>query len=114
MELSANWVKESNGLFYRLSVIDCSEIECTGVYIIFNQDRVIKVGQGDVGARLACHQCDLCITQHSKVYSPLYVTWAQLPIKYLDGAEVFLANYYRPIVGERFPNVQPIRVNLPA
>lgn len=113
MELLKSWVKESNGLFYRLSVIDCSGIDCTGVYIIFNHQHVVKIGQGDIGSRLSCHQHDFSITQHSNAYFPLYVTWTQLPIKYLDGVEVFLGNWYRPIVGERFPDVQPIRINLP-
>jgi hypothetical protein len=43
----------------------------------------------------------------------LFVTWATLDRKYRDGVEAFLAKKLNPIAGDRFPNRQPIQVNLP-
>ena len=73
--------------------------------------RVVRVGQGNIAERLACHKQDTSIT----AYSPygLYVTWAEVPAGYLDGVERHLAESWTPLVGDRFPNVHPIAVNSP-
>lgn len=84
-----------------------------GVYVIWHTGtpaRVVRVGQGIVRERLAAHQGDPEITSYT-AHGDLRVTWA--PQHQLDGVEAFLAQRYQPLVGERFPNVTPIPVNLP-
>ena len=41
------------------------------------------------------------------------VTWAVVPAHQLDGVERYLADTYQPIEGDRFPDVEPLVVNLP-
>ena len=89
--------------------------DLVGVYVIWHTGtpaRVVRVGQGIVRERLAVHQEDPEIVSYS-AHGDLKVTWAAVPQHQLNGVEVFLAQHYRPLVGERFPNVNPIAVNLP-
>jgi hypothetical protein len=81
-----------------------------GVYVIWEGNgRVIRVGQGKVKDRLAAHRRDQAIT----AYNNLYTTWAPVISQYRDGVERYLANVLKPLVGDAFPNAQPIAVNLP-
>lgn len=81
-----------------------------GVYIIFRTDgRVIRVGQGIIKDRLEAHRNDPKIT----AYSNLIVTWANVGKSYCDGVERYLAEILNPAVGDAFPDVAPVSVNLP-
>ncbi|HCM81891.1 MAG: hypothetical protein UW22_C0002G0008 [Candidatus Gottesmanbacteria bacterium GW2011_GWB1_44_11c] len=86
-----------------------------GVYIVWysgpSEARVIRIGQGHIGTRLKEHRVNPEITRYS--YSgQLKVTWAIVIEEYRDGIEAFLFDSYKPLVGERSPDVQPIPVNL--
>ena len=86
-----------------------------GVYVIWHSGtpgRVVRVGQGDVAARLYVHQSDPKILAY-KANGVLLVTWAEVP-KQADrhGIERFLANHYGPLIGDAWPDVTPIPVNL--
>jgi hypothetical protein len=86
-----------------------------GVYIIWhegNPGRVVRVGQGDIGDRLGKHRNDSKVTQYAK-HGTLRVTWASVPLNQRDGVEKYLADTWRPLVGDAFPNVLPIAVNSP-
>lgn len=86
-----------------------------GVYVIWhagNPSRVVRVGQGDVGARLAAHRQDQAILAYGR-YGVLYATWAAVPVGLRDGVERHLAERWVPLVGDRFPNAAPIAVNDP-
>jgi hypothetical protein len=81
-----------------------------GVYIIFRTDgHVIRVGQGIIKDRLAAHRNDSKITTCGN----LLVTWAEVQRSYRDGVERYLAEVLKPTVGDAFPDVVPIPVNLP-
>ena len=85
-----------------------------GVYIIWHGGQnpaTVRVGQGFIRDRLAEHKQDPEIL----VYQPytLYVTWAQVAANQRDGVERYLAETLKPNVGGRFPDVNPIQVNLP-
>lgn len=85
-----------------------------GVYVIWHggdSPETVRVGQGNIAERLAAHRQD----QEVQAYADqtLYVTWASVPPVLQDGVEVFLGSRLNPLVGERFPNVAPISVNLP-
>ena len=81
-----------------------------GVYIIWNNDTVVRVGSGIIRDRIAAHREDEEIT----AYNNLVVTWARVNANQMEGVEKYLADRYNPAVGERFPDRTPISVNLPA
>ena len=90
--------------------------ERKGVYIIWhegNPGRVVRVGQGDLAGRLEAHRNDSEILQYAK-RGTLRVTWAIVPHQgQRNGIERYLADYWKPLIGEHFPNVAPIAVNSP-
>ncbi|MEQ8397892.1 hypothetical protein [Thalassobaculum sp.] len=100
-------------IWFQLDALLCSKISALGVYIIWRNGRWIRVGQGDIGDRLSDHQNDPEITAHRQ-FGTLYATWATAPAVLMDGIERYLAEQIQPAVGQRFPDVPPVRVNLPA
>ena len=94
-----------------LNLADSHFENLTGVYVIWQGNgSVIRVGQGVIRDRLSQHRQD----QQIIAYPNLLVTWAKVSDYYLlDGVERYLANMFNPKIGDRFPNVDPIEVNLP-
>lgn len=80
-----------------------------GVYIIWSNTTIVRVGSGIIKDRIADHRNDPLITK----YSELRVTWAKVNANQMEGVEKFLADQLSPTVGERFPNRAAIEVNLP-
>ena len=82
-----------------------------GVYIIWQGGGpIIRIGQGIIRDRLSAHRKDEAITS----YGNLFVTWVAVSSSFSrDGVERYLADRLSPIVGDGFPNVVPIEVNLP-
>lgn len=97
-----------------LMTVKLANVTANGVYIIWhggNPSKVVRVGQGDIAARLAAHRKDAAILK----YEPkgLFVTWAAVPAAQQDGVERYLADQWSPLVGDAFPDVHPIAVNSP-
>jgi hypothetical protein len=89
--------------------------EVGGVYIIWhngNPGRVVRIGQGKIKDRLCAHRDDNEILAY-KSNGALRVTWAAVPFAQRDGVENYLAAKWTPLVGEQFPDVEPIAVNSP-
>ena len=89
--------------------------EPRGVYMIWhegNPGRVVYVGQGDISARIETHRLDPRITQYESD-GTLRVTWATVPAWQRDGVERYLADQWNPLVGDVFPDADPIPVNSP-
>ena len=91
--------------------------DAVGVYIIWRSGgtenpATVRVGQGDIAARLRNHRTDDAVLQHA-ADGRLYVTWASVGLFFRDGVERYLGNQLQPLVGEAFPDVAPIQVNLP-
>lgn len=113
-----DWVKNTtNGQYFDFLRLDLNSAYFNGregVYVIWyaspSEARVIRVGQGNIGERLKEHISNWQITQFSKS-GQLKVTWALVPKIMQDGIEAFLFDYYRPLVGERTPSVNPVKVN---
>jgi hypothetical protein len=85
-----------------------------GVYIIWHggkQPATVRIGQGVIKDRLSNHRSEQEILAFSNL--GLLVTWAQTNKQELDGIERYLAESLNPKVGDRFPTVYPIQVNLP-
>jgi hypothetical protein len=109
------WIKSTNGTWLPFDRVNLSGIKTTGVYVIWHGGQnpwTVRVGQGDIVDRITTHRADQKILAY-RSYGGLWVTWAEVSIRYLDGIERYLGNQLRPLVGEKFPDVSPIPVNLP-
>jgi hypothetical protein len=111
------WVKDTANQWLELQTFDLSTVNAlaAGVYVIWHvghPGRVVKVGQGFIYDRLTAHRNDASITAYSR-FGQLCVTWAIVPAVQRDGVERYLGDYYKPLVGDRFPDAAPIAVNLP-
>jgi predicted GIY-YIG superfamily endonuclease len=87
-----------------------------GVYIIWHEGkpgRVVRLGQtGDIADRLGKHRNDKAITAYRQD-GTLRVTWATVPAQQRDAVERYLADKWPPLVGDAFPDVEPLAVNSP-
>lgn len=113
--LQVSWVKCQSGDWCNFNSVKLNDVNTKGAYIIWhagNPGRVVRVGQGDIAARIAAHRNDPKITQHAK-NGTLYVTWASVSAQNLDGVERYLADTWSPLVGDAFPDSAPIAVNSP-
>ncbi|MDR3628057.1 MAG: hypothetical protein P4L45_14535 [Ignavibacteriaceae bacterium] len=85
-----------------------------GVYIIWhggNDAWTVRVGQGFIRDRLRDHRSNQEIQHYSNLI--LYVTWASVPFEQRNGVEKYLSDVLKPKIGERFPDITPININLP-
>jgi hypothetical protein len=113
--IKLTWAKQPNGDWYTLEGFDFSKITTVGVYFIWcegNPSTNVRPGQGIIGARITAHKADPKIMRH-KTTGTMRVTWAAVPAHQLDRVERYLADMYQPIEGDRFPDVEPLAVNLP-
>lgn len=115
--ISVTWMKcGCDGHWCDLELLDLQTITArNGVYVIWNggnPSRVVRIGQGDIAARLGAHRRDPAILAYRR-YGRLRVTWASVPAHQLDGVERYLANTWSPLIGDAFPDVAPLAVNSP-
>lgn len=113
--MNVNWIKSKAGTWLDFENFTLPVDVGIGVYIIWykgNPGRVVYIGQGNIADRLRAHRNRSDILRFQK-NGRLLVTWAELPSKYLDGVERYLANQYRPLVGDAYPDVVPVLVNSP-
>jgi hypothetical protein len=113
--LTVNWVKCHTNVWCSFDQLELSKVKEIGVYIIWyegNPGSVIRIGQGDVAARIGVHRNDSAVTAY-RTSGTLRVTWASVPAAQRNGVEKFLADHYRPLIGDAFPAVPAIAVNLP-
>lgn len=106
-----------DGHWCSLENLDLGSITASdGVYIIWHQGnpaKVVRVGQGNIAARLGRHRADPEILAY-RDYGKLRVTWASVARKAdRDGIEKYLAQQWAPLVGDAFPVADPIPVNSP-
>lgn len=86
-----------------------------GVYVIWYASpaiaKVIRVGSGNISERLKEHRSNPEITKFSNM-GQLKVTW--ITVNQIDtlGIEKYLSRVYSPLVGDRFPDIPEILVNL--
>lgn len=113
--IELHWYKSQAGSWLPFETVRLAGKTDFGCYIIWHAGqpgRVVRVGQGDIASRLYAHQNDREITAYSR-FGTLCVTWAVVSPRLVDGVERYLAEYWKPLVGDRFPNVTPIAVNSP-
>ena len=113
--IKLSWIKSTTNTWLPLATVNLANVATRGVYIIWhagNPGRVVRVGQGAIADRLCSHRGDSQIMQYA-AYGKLMVTWASVSAAQIDGVERHLADYWKPLVGDRHPNVAPIAVNSP-
>ncbi len=111
--LKVRWVECQKG-WCSFEGVDLEDVTAHGVYIIWyngNPGRVVRLGQGDIADRLKKHRRDKKILAYQE--QGLLVTWAKVPARDRDGVERYLADHYPPLIGDAFPDVEPIAVNSP-
>ena len=111
--MQLGWVR-CGGQPCKFETVNLTNVTDHGVYVIWYRGepgRVVRVGQGDVAARLREHRQDQDILAYR--HQGLLVTWARVRPEHRGGVERYLANSYPPLTGGRFPNAQPIEVNAP-
>jgi hypothetical protein len=116
-KLSVKWMVCGDDKHWcSLKALNLDAASENGVYIIWhegNPGKVVRVGQGaPVGNRLSAHRNDDEILAYAQK-GALRVTWAAVPAAQRDGVERYLADRFRPLVGDAFPDVDPIEVNSP-
>ena len=114
--MNLSWVQYANGTGWcSFDNVDLSGVTAVGVYIIWhegNPGRVVRLGQGTIADRIKAHRNDAKITTYRKS-GMLRVTWAEVSRDQLDGVERYLADRWKPLVGDAFPIARPIAVNSP-
>jgi len=113
--ISLHWRKPAGNGWYALDSINTSAIDTVGLFIIWHDGdpgRVIRVSQGDVGRQLQLEQISPQVLKF-RIFGELRVTWAAVPAPLRDGIERYLANLFRPQVGERYPLTLPLAANAP-
>ena len=103
------WLTSTSGLWCSLTTLNLDSVDVTGVYVIWGM-RTVYVGQGVVRDRLAQHLRDQRIMADPNLLVTCAAVWSQAD---RDGIERYLANVLDPAVGDGWPDVTPIPVNLP-
>lgn len=117
---SLKWIKckdsvEDELIWCNLERVNLKTVTATGVYIIWhegNPSRVVRIGQGNIADRLSAHRNNDEILLYKK-FGALRVTWAAVVGSQMDGVERYLADHWVPLVGDAFPDADPIEVNSP-
>ena len=113
--MQVSWIKSTRNEWLNFETFNLDPVTAGGVYMIWHggaTPRVVRLGQGDIKSRLSAHRNDPLITKH-RASGLLMVTWASVPAAQRDGVELYLADQWRPLVGDAFPDCQPIAVNSP-
>ena len=115
MEL--NWMKCVGDVWCKLNAVNLDHRHfdgLEGVYVIWHGGTaasVVYVGQGMIRDRLREHRRDESIQEFKEF--DLYVTWARVDQTKRDGVERYLADFWKPLVGDRHPDAKPLAVNSP-
>ncbi len=115
--MQVTWNRCESHIWCKLNEVDLNNSHfdnMAGVYVIWhggNNPKTVRVGQGLIKDRIAAHRVGHEVQAYKQ--HGLFVTWTTVPWNSRNGVEAFLAQNFDPIVGERFPNVTPIPVNLP-
>lgn len=110
------WAKSIDNKWINLSSIDLTNLHATGVYIIWHggeTPRIVRVGQGNIAARLAAHRLNHQIMRYVQS-GPMMVTWAEIADQSVrDGVETHLAMQFAPLIKDKVPEVAPLVANSP-
>lgn len=110
------WMKSIDGKWLNLEKLDLTNVHSVGVYMVWHggsNPRIVRVGQGNIAARLTAHRLNHQIMRFSG-YGALMVTWAEVADENTRlGIERYMANQFKPIIKDRLPEVYPLMANSP-
>lgn len=111
-----HWAKSIDNKWLNFEKLDITHIHAVGVYIVWHGGEnpgVVRVGQGNIAARLAGHRMNHQIMRYNQ-RGPLMVTWAEIaePGR-RDGIESYLVQHFAPLVRDRLPEARPIAASSP-
>ncbi len=110
------WAKSIDNKWLNLSNLDVTNLHATGVYVIWHggqNPRVVRVGQGNIAARLAAHRLNHQIMRFTDS-GPMMVTWAEVENQITrDGIETYLIKQFSPMIKDQTPDATPIPVSSP-
>jgi len=112
------WEKCKRGAWCILSELDLyhehfNDIE--GVYVIWQGEEnpvALRAGQGLIRECLARERNDKDLLAYREQHE-LYVTWAEVNPRFCDGVLRYVSEALKPELENSYPDVSPIRVNLP-
>ena len=111
-----HWIKSIDNKWLNFNQLDLTHIHAVGVYVIWHggeNPQIVRVGQGNVAARLTAHRMNHQITRFG-MRGPLMVTWAEIPDQAMrDGIEAYLINQFNPLIRDQMPEVAPIAARSP-
>ena len=112
------WVKQGYEKWHQLNGLseDIESLRHNGVYIIWyfdehNTARTVKVGKGNLWERLEDDRRSPEVENY--VHRDLHVTWALLPVGYIDSVAASLIEKLQPFVGKQRSGDTGIFVGLP-
>jgi hypothetical protein len=113
LKMSIDWIKSpQTDKWYKFSELNLEHSQfhnLTGIYVLRSGAYVVKLGYGNLRTRLKQDKKDLKIM----AFPNLEVTWGEVKQDYQKGIERFLDEFYKPFIGTRFYDDEPIIVNLP-
>lgn len=114
--LGVEWHQTDDGHWRSLMNLDLRDpdLDDEGVYVIWHggqEPAVVYVGSGNIAERLRAHLSEGRIMLYAGL--GLGVTWAAVPSEQQRGVERFLVEQLDPAAGGRYPNDEPVTVNLP-
>ena len=109
--LNLQWVKCENKVwcsFNNLNITHEYFNDLKGVYIIWSNNKVIRIGSGIIRNRIIDHRTNVEIIK----YHDLKVTWARVNANQMEGVEKYLADTLNKGVGERLKERTTIKEKL--
>ncbi len=112
------WEKCKKGTWCTLSELDLDHEhfnDMVGVYVIWQGEEnsvALRVGQGLIRESLVRERNNEDLLAYREQHE-LYVTWAEVNPRFRDGVLRYVSEALKPQLGKSYPNVRPIRVNLP-
>lgn len=119
LPMKVAWLsKDANGELYRLHDLLLHTVRGHGVYVLYQTPGilvplVLRIGKGDFTDRFQDHRNNPAIAEYRRKFGPVYVTWALVTPLLSENVERYLADLYGPKIGDAFPDVVPVSVNLP-
>jgi len=113
-----HWSRGERGSWCKLGEVELDHESfdgIEGVYVIWQDPgnpAVLRVGEGPIRKRLTQERSDQRLSAYG--LDSLFVTWA--PVNAIHRIDVarYLADTLRPMLGERYPVGNQIKVNLPS
>ena len=113
-----HWFRGERGSWCKLGEVelDHESFDGTeGVYVIWQDPgnpAVLRVGEGPIRTRLTQERSDQRLSAYG--LDSLFVTWAAVNAIHRADVARYLADTLRPMLGERYPVGNQIKVNLPS